>query len=124
MLPGGVLLHEEVAKVSLEGSHGAFTMLPRHIDFVSDVVPCIMIYVPLAGEEQFLALEEGVVVKRGDEVMISVRGALRGEELGQLTERLVENEEELVEREKEARSALARLESHLVRSFVEAGELH
>jgi F-type H+-transporting ATPase subunit epsilon len=118
------MLHEEVSKVSLEGSHGAFTMLPRHVDFVSDVLPCIMIYVPVEGEEQFLALEEGVVVKRGNEVMISVRGALRGEELGRLTERLAEEAEEMVEREKEARGALARLESHLVRRFVEAGEMH
>jgi F-type H+-transporting ATPase subunit epsilon len=121
-MPTEVLVDEVVAKIVAEGPDGSFGMKPRHVDFVSGLVPGLMSYELENGTERFLAVGEGLLVKRGDEVLVSVLEAVRGEDLESL-ERTVEEEFlSLSEREKKARTALARLEADLVRRFYEFGK--
>jgi F-type H+-transporting ATPase subunit epsilon len=118
LLPAEMALDEETSKVTAEAENGSFTLLPRHIDFAAALVPGLLSY-ESAGQEMFVAIDEGVLVKRGDEVLVSVRGAVRGANLGQLRQTVEEQFKMLDERERKARSAVARIEAGVVRRFTE-----
>jgi F-type H+-transporting ATPase subunit epsilon len=118
LLPAEIALDEETSKVTAEAENGSFTLLPRHIDFVAALVPGLLSY-ESAGQEVFVAIDEGILVKRGDEVLVSTRGAVRGANLGQLRQTVEEQFKTLDERERKARSAVARIEAGVVRRFTE-----
>lgn len=117
LLPTEVLLEEEVAKITAEAENGFFTLLPRHIDFVTALVPSIFAYVTIAGEERFLALDQGILVKKGKTVQVSATRAVRGESLEKLREAVEIKLRQLGENEKKARAVLARLEADTLRRF-------
>ena len=120
-LPTEILVSETVTKVLAEGENGFFCLLPRHIDFVSALAPGIVSFVLATGQEEFLAVDEGVLVKCGADVLISTGQAVRGAELGTLRQTVEEQFRVLDEREKLARSASAKLEADLVRQYIELG---
>lgn len=122
LLPTMVLVDEQVQKVSAEAGEGSFTLLPRHIDFVTALVPGLLSFVTEAGEEEFLAVDEGILVKCRDEVLVSTLNAVRGPDLGKLKQTIAEEFRRLDERERLTRAALARLETHFIRRFMEMGE--
>ena len=120
-LPTGLLYEGEIRKVSAEAVNGAFTMLPRHIDFVTSLVPSILFF-ETAGdrrEEIFFAVDKSILVKRGPDVLVSTRNAVRSQDLESLRRTVDEHFSVLDERERRARSALARMEADFVRRFVE-----
>ena len=124
LLPNEVLVDEEdVSKVVAEALHGVFVLLPRHVDFVAAVVPGILLF-ERGGGESVLGVDEGVLVKRGAHVRVSVRDAVRGEDLQRIRSLVTERFEELAEREKRARTALARLEASFYRRVIEQEQLH
>ncbi|MGE5799315.1 MAG: F0F1 ATP synthase subunit epsilon [Syntrophaceae bacterium] len=118
LLPAEVLLSEKVSKVVAEAANGFFCLLPHHVDYTAALVPGVFIY-ETAEEENFLAIDVGTLVKKGDEILVSVRNAVRGSELGKLKMEVVKQFQELDEREKKARSAAAKLEVDLLRRFIE-----
>lgn len=122
LLPGGVLLDEEVKKVIAEAVNGSFCLLPHHIDIVSALVPGILSFVTTGGHEVFLAVDEGVLVKAGQEVLVSSTRAVPGAELGKLKETVERVFRHLDDSEKVARSTMAKLEADLVRGFLELGD--
>ncbi len=119
LLPTEVLLDQEVVKVIAEAGNGFFCLLPRHIDFVAALVPSLFAFVPVEGPEEFLAVDEGVLVKCGQEVLVSTRNAIQGPDLGRLKQSIEEQFRLLDERERTVRSALAKLEADFVRRFIE-----
>lgn len=119
LLPTDILVDETVKKVSAEANNGAFTILPRHIDFATALIPGIFSYVDEQGKEVFFAMDEGVLIKRGNDVRVSVRRAMRGDNLEHLSQVLREQFEQINDRERKARRVLADLESTLVRHFIE-----
>ena len=119
LLPTEVLIEEEVAKVIAEAPNGFFCLLPKHVDLVAALVPGILSFETTGGREEFLAVDEGVLIKCGGEVLVSTRNAMRGPDLGQLKRTVAEKFEALDEREKTARSAMARIEAGFVRRFLE-----
>lgn len=119
LLPKKILVEEQVRKVVAEGQDGAFCLLPRHVDFVSALVPGLLEYETAVGEEFYLAVDEGILVKCGAEVLVSTRNAAQGADLGQLQALIREQFAELDEREKQTRSALAKIEADFVRRFME-----
>lgn len=122
LLPTQVLLEQEVAKVTAEAENGFFTLLPRHIDFVAALVPGLLVLETGDGGEEFLAVDEGILVKRGREVRISTRNAMRGPDLGELQQVVVEKFYAMDERERQVRSATAKLEAEFIQRFIELGE--
>lgn len=118
ILPSGVLLEQAAAKVVAEARNGSFCLLPRHVDFVAALVPGILALTSGDGEETFLAVDEGVLVKRGPEVRVSTWNAVEGK-LGELRQAVRTQFRELGEQEQKARSALDRLEASLVRQILE-----
>jgi F-type H+-transporting ATPase subunit epsilon len=121
LLPAEVLLDEEVEKVTAEAENGFFTLLPRHVDFVAALVPGIFSYQTTAGAEHFLALDEGILVKQGDQVYVSAARAMPGDNLDQLQD-TVENELKVLnENEKKARTVMSRMEADTLRRFTRMG---
>ncbi len=132
--PSEVVVDERVRKVTVTATDGSRTFLPRHIDFVTTLVPSVLFYMRPGdrrrsetaerppGEEHFVAVDDGILTKVGDELLISTAYAVAGDELGSLR-RLVEEEfRQRGDRERVARSALARLEASIVRRFMELGD--
>lgn len=119
LLPTEVLLDQEVVKVIAEAGNGFFCLLPRHIDFVAALVPSLFAFVPVEGPEEFLVVDEGVLVKCGQQVLVSTRNAIQGPDLGRLKQSIEEQFRLLDERERTVRSALAKLEADFVRRFIE-----
>jgi F-type H+-transporting ATPase subunit epsilon len=119
LLPAEVLVQEDVAKVTAEAHNGSFCLLPKHVDFVAALVPGILSFETAGGREAFVAVDEGILVKCGEEVMVSTRNAMRGPDLGQLRRTVEERFKILDDREKTARSAMVRIEAGFVRRFLE-----
>lgn len=122
LLPTEVLIDEEVAQVTAEGEDGCFCLRPRHVDFVSALVPGLLSYVTVTGEEVFLAVGEGVLVKYGPEVLVSTTQAATGPDLGSLKETVGKRFRILDDKEKSSRTAVAKLEANFVRKFLELGK--
>ena len=119
LLPSQILLDEEVKKITAEGRDGAFTLLPRHIDFLSILAPGLLSYETPSREEVFLAVDGGVLVKCGGQVQVSSQQAVRGGDLGQLRRTVPEEFVQRDEQEEQARVAISRLEAGFVRRFME-----
>jgi F-type H+-transporting ATPase subunit epsilon len=118
LLPRKVLIDQEVTKVIAEAENGSFCLLPKHIDFVTALVPGILSFVS-AKEEEFLAVDEGILVKCAGEVMVSTRKAVRSKDLGTLKRTVKREFRVLDERERKTRTILAKLEADFARSLFE-----
>lgn len=107
----------EVSRVVVETRTGSMGLLPRRLDCVTALAPGILAYETEIDGEVFLAVDEGVMVKVGANVIVCVRRALGGKDLHQLRD-LVEKEYlTLNERERDVRSVAARLEAGFLRRF-------
>jgi F-type H+-transporting ATPase subunit epsilon len=119
LLPSGVLIDQEVTKVVAEAENGSFCLLPRHVDFLAALVPGLLSFTPMRGTEEFLAIDDGVLIKCGSEVLVSSRNAVRGPNLGQLEQTVEESFQRLDNQETMARSAFAKLEANFIRRFMD-----
>ncbi|PZD70912.1 ATP synthase epsilon chain [Acaryochloris thomasi RCC1774] len=116
-LPNEILIDQSVSKVTAEAEHGTFCLLPHHIDCLAILVPGIVTLVADQGEETFVAVDEGILVKSGSEVRISTRNAAQGTELNCLKQQVEQQFRAIDEQERLTRSALAQLEASLARYF-------
>lgn len=119
LLPAEVMLKQEVKKIVAEAENGSFCLMPNHIDFVATLAPGIFSYETMTGTQELLAMDVGTLVKKGSEVLVSTRNAVRAPDLGKLKDVVVRQYDVLDEREKMVRSAAAKLEASLIRRFVE-----
>lgn len=119
LLPTQVLVDEEVQKIIAEAENGSFCLLPRHIDFVSALTPGILTFVLMSGEERFVAMSGGTLVKCRSEVLVSAQDAILGTHLGELQEAMEARFQSTEEQERSVRSAVANLEAGMVRHFIE-----
>lgn len=119
ILPTKVLTDETVVKVAADGAHGNFAILPRHVDFLAALVPGLLSFVPADGEERFAAVDGGLLVKHGRDILVPTRRAVIGDDLEAL--RFIVEREFLAEdeRERQVRSAMARLEADFIRRLME-----
>lgn len=120
--PTRVMLDEEVFKVVAEAENGNFCLLPRHADFLSALVPGLLSFTRPNGEEVFLAVDEGLLVKKGDIVFVSTRRAIEGGDLSHLRQRVHDEFELLDERQRAYQSATASLEANFLRGFLDLEE--
>jgi F-type H+-transporting ATPase subunit epsilon len=99
-----------VSRIVAETGMGSFGLLPHRRDCVLALTPGILLYETEAEGEVYVAVDDGVLVKIGQNVLVSVRRALQGKSLDQLRD-LVEAEFMAVdEHEQSVRSVMARLE--------------
>lgn len=119
LLPTEVLLEQEVSKITAEAENGSFCLLPKHVDFVAALAPGLLSFEEDGGRETFIAVDEGILVKQGPEVYVSTRDAVTDFDLGKLKEAVKRRFQTRTEREKKARSAVARFEVDFLRRFLE-----
>ncbi|MFH1217005.1 MAG: F0F1 ATP synthase subunit epsilon [Pseudomonadota bacterium] len=119
-LPSRIFLQIDlVKKVVAEGLEGYFTLLPRHIDYVSVLVPGILTVEEQSGRTVYFAVDHGALIKQGETVNISTRNCVEGEDYSSLS-KIVETEfYQIDDLEKKARTALTGLEHAMLRRFAE-----
>ena len=106
-----------VSRIVAETREGSFGLLPHRLDCVAALVPGILIYQTESDGEVFVAVDEGVLVKTGTNVLVSVRRALDGADLGQLRDVVEQEFLTLDEHEQSMRSVMAKLEAGFLRRF-------
>jgi len=120
LLPFRIFAEQKaVTRIVAETRQGALGLLPQRLDCVAALEPGILIYETDGEDEQYVALDEGVLVKSGQEVLVSVRNAIAGTDLRQLREAVEHEFLTLDEQEQSLRSVMAKLESSFVRRFAD-----
>lgn len=102
-----------------ESREGSFGLLPHRLDCVAALAPGILTYENDAEGEVYVAVDEGVLVKTGLDVVVSVRNAIGGTDLGQLHEAVERQFLSVNEREQSVRSVMATMESDFIRRLAE-----
>ena len=108
-----------VSRIVAETREGSFGLLPHRLDCVAALEPGILIYETEAEGEVYVAVDEGVLIKTGQDVLVSVRNAIFGTDLSQLREAVEKEFLTVDENEQRMRSVMAKLESGLVRRLAE-----
>jgi F-type H+-transporting ATPase subunit epsilon len=104
-----------VSRIVAESNEGSFGLLPHRLDCVAALVPGILIYETKEDGEIYVAVDEGVLVKAGTDVLVSVRRAVAGTDLAQLHEAVKREFLTLDEGQQSVRSVLAKMESDFIR---------
>jgi F-type H+-transporting ATPase subunit epsilon len=107
----------DVSRIVAETRDGSFGLLPRRRDCVAALVPGILTYQSASDGEVFVAVDEGVLVKIGDEVHVSVRRASSGADLAGLRDAVRRDYMTLDTLQLGARAATQKLESGFVSRF-------
>jgi F-type H+-transporting ATPase subunit epsilon len=122
LLPFGIFAEKAgVSRIIAETREGSFGLLPHRLDCVAALTPGILIYETEEEGEVYVAVDEGVLVKTGPDVLVSVRRAMRGTDLGRLHDAVAREFLQLDEHEQSVRSVMAKLETGLLRRL---GALH
>ena len=98
---------------------GSFGLLPHRLDCAAALAPGILTYETEAEGEVYLAVDQGVLVKAGMDVLVSVRNAIGGTDLDKLHEAVKREFLNVDEQEKNVRSVLAKMESGFIRRLME-----
>ncbi len=120
LLPYKVMVDvDEIDRIVVLTEVGFVGILPHRLDFAAAVSPGILMWQRKGAEELYAAIDEGIIVKAGGDVLCSVRNALTGVDLGKLHESVQQQFLNLSSEEKAVRNALSKLESGLLRQLSE-----
>lgn len=122
MEPERVLVDHSADKIIAEGTNGSFCLKPRHVDFVSTLRTSILMY-ESAGEEYYIAVDEGTLVKVGERVLVSVLNGILGDDLSKLEEAVRERFKKTEALNKAAGIAQKNMEADLLLRFLELEEI-
>jgi len=106
-----------VSRIVAETREGSFGLLPHRLDCVAALEPGILIYETESDGEVLVAVDEGVLIKTGLDVFVSVRRALGGADLGQLRDTVEQEFLTLDEQEQSMRLVMTKLEAGFLRRF-------
>jgi F-type H+-transporting ATPase subunit epsilon len=120
LVPSGVFASiADVERIVVMTAAGSFGLLPHRLDCAAVLAPGLLTYSTTAAAEVHLAVDAGVLVKTGADVLVCVRHAIAGADLGRLRQAVQQELMKLSEQESSSRKTLAQLESGLIRAFVE-----
>lgn len=118
-LPEILLLDvKNVTQVIVETIYGSVGILPQRLDGVAVLVPGILVYDLSAGERHYVAVDEGMLVKVEETILISVHNALAGQDLDHLQGALLSMQTQRDTEDRDARVEMARVESGLLRRLM------
>ncbi len=120
--PIGIVLRAEISKIDFEALDGHFTVLPRHVDFVSALPPNIVCYETTDEQIHYMACNRGIFIKKGNNVYLSVHKAVLSENLDDLSQTIQVEFKNDDEQRKEVNTAMAKLEVGLSRGFMKLKE--
>jgi F-type H+-transporting ATPase subunit epsilon len=119
LLPFAVFADKSnIARIVAETQAGSFGLLPHRLDCVAALAPGILMYENDDEGKVYVAVDAGVMVKTGPNVLVSVRNAIRGTDLGQLRESVERQFLKVNEQEQTVRSTLAKMETGFLRRLV------
>jgi F-type H+-transporting ATPase subunit epsilon len=122
LLPFEVFLDKkDVSRIVARTADGSFGLLEHRLDCVAALAPGILTYNTKADGTVYLAVDEGVLVKEGANVLVSVRQAVSGKDLGQLHDEVQRQFLKLDQQQRAVRDAVAKLEGGLIGRFAEFG---
>jgi len=120
LLPSQVFAERaDVVRIVAETGEGSVGFLPHRLDCVAALTPGILLYETETDGETFVAVDEGVLVKAGLSVWVSVRRAVGGADLDQLRGAVEREFRALDERERSVRSVTAKLEAGFLNRLAE-----
>ena len=106
-----------VSRIVVETTAGSFGLLPHRLDCVAALIPGILACDSEGEGECWVAIDEGVLVKAGTHVSVSVRRALAGTGLDQLRQAVEQEFLARDEQEQNVREVMARLEAGFLRRY-------
>jgi F-type H+-transporting ATPase subunit epsilon len=121
LLPDQILLSTGVSKVGGDAVNGSFVVLPRHIDYVTALVPSILYYFEEAESPSYVAIDRGILVKQNRTVWVSVLQAIPGDNLEHLDQVVEQEFRQLNEQQKQTQTTLTKLELSFMRGLVDLG---
>ncbi len=120
LLPSEVFADKTgVLEIIADTSDGSFGLLPHRLDCVAALVPGILTYRTKEEGDVYIAVDEGVLVKAGEDVLCSVRHAIGGTDLSSLHDAVKRQFLVFDQQEKAVRAAVAKMESGFVGRFAE-----
>ena len=120
LLPFGVFAEKaNVLRVVADTTDGTYCLLPHRLDCVAALVPGILTYDAKDGVTVYVGIDQGVLVKAGAQVTVSVRRAIAGTDLEQLKDAVERDFLKLDEQERNVRTAVAKMESGLMERLAE-----
>jgi F-type H+-transporting ATPase subunit epsilon len=120
LLPSQIFANEEhVMRVVVQTSDGALGILPNRLDCVTALIPGVLLYQVDGRGEIYVAVDEGVLVKAGPEVFVSVARAIAGKDLNQLRDAVQREFQAQDDDERGARAIMAKLEAGFVSRIAE-----
>jgi F-type H+-transporting ATPase subunit epsilon len=120
LLPFGIFVEEtRVSRIVAETYQGSFGLLPHRLDCTTALQPGILVYEAESKGETFVAVDEGVIVKTGFNVLVSVRNAISGKDLSQLRAAIEKEFLNHSEHEQNVRSVMAKIETNFIRRLKE-----
>lgn len=108
---------DNVLRMVVETRQGSYGLLRHRLDFVAALAPGILTYETVNDGEVYVAIDEGVIVKAGTEVLVSVHRAVAGKDLGQLRNLVEQEFLNLNAQEQDIRSVMTKLETGFIRRF-------
>jgi F-type H+-transporting ATPase subunit epsilon len=119
IVPSGVFASiANVERIVVMTQTGSFGLLPHRMDCAAVVPPGLFAYSTSATDEVHLAVDAGMLIKTGADVVLCVRRAIAGADLGRLRQAVQQELKQLSDQESSNLKTLAHLESGLVREFV------
>jgi F-type H+-transporting ATPase subunit epsilon len=120
LLPFGVFADQpDVSRVVADTTDGLYGLLAHRLDCVAALVPGILTYEAKDSGTVYVGIDQGVLVKAGAQVTVSVRRAIGGSDLGQIKDAVERDFLKLDEQERNVRTAVAKMESSLMGRLAE-----
>jgi F-type H+-transporting ATPase subunit epsilon len=120
LLPFGVFAEKaNVLRVVADTTDGSYGLLPHRLDCVAALVPGILTYETKDSGTAYVGIDQGVLVKAGDQLTVSVRRAIGGSDLSQLKDAVERDFLKLDEQERNVRTAVAKMEGSLMGRLAE-----
>lgn len=103
-----------VSRIIAETIAGSLGIFPHRLDCVSALYPGILVYEIGTEGETYLAIDKGLLIKNGFDVLITVRNAVRATNLEQLYETVENDFMVLNESQKRAREVMSKIEKAFI----------
>lgn len=79
MLPRRIMIDEKIQQVITESDMGEIRLGASNKDFGAVLVPNILSYLDGYGDEYFVAVGSGILVKQGEQISLATRFAVTGD---------------------------------------------
>ena len=120
LLPNKVFAkHNNVLRIIVDTLEGSYGILPNRRDCTAALTPGILTYQTEIGKDVYIAIDQGIFVKKGNEVFVSVRQAIQGIGLSQLRDAVKKEFLTLDQKQQEIRFAMDKLESNFLQRLTE-----